>query len=273
MPQIPTLETLTELANEAGGLVQAVHFGSDMGLEWKEDETPLTAADRAVRDLVAAFMTERYPHIPVIGEEGQLGRRTGADDEYYLLVDEVDGTWAFMLGVPVFASMFALMRGSEPVMSLICDPIGRRLYTAERGAGAYLNSKQIKVSHELPKVPSVGFVSWPKRDHPSDMIAPGLVHKVVVGLHEMGCIPVNMVTGGYLAAMVADGGRLAGMIFPGRTLHDCAPPDLLVREAGGSVTDFNGKPLWYGGTEVFGYVASVRPDIHVRLLDLVRQAL
>jgi fructose-1,6-bisphosphatase/inositol monophosphatase family enzyme len=189
-----TLENLSELALRAGDLVYRFHSEPDsMGLEWKADDTPLTVADRGVRDLVAEYMTQNFPDIPVVGEEGQLGLRTGASDELWMLVDEVDGTWAYMLGVPMFTSMFALMRGDEPLMSAIIDPVGKRLYNAERGRGAFLNGKPIRIQTDFPKGATVGFVSWPHRDLPGDMLVPGMVEGVVVGLHKMGCIPVNMV--------------------------------------------------------------------------------
>ncbi len=270
--QIPTLMELINLARVAGLSVEKIYSSSNVELEWKGDGTPLTAADRAVHDLVIEFMTKAYPDIPVIGEEGQLGMRTGASNECWLLVDEVDGTWAFMLGVPVFTIMFTLMRGNVPMIAVIYDPIGKRLYSAERGKGAFLNDKQIFVASALPKVPNVGFVSWPKRNHPSDMLIPGMVDGVVAGLHKMGCIPVNMVTNGYFGAMVANG-QLSGMIFPGRTLQDVAPVDLLVREAVGKVTDLRGDWLSYGNKEVFGYVASQGGDFHDKLVELIRGSL
>jgi myo-inositol-1(or 4)-monophosphatase len=243
-----------------------------MGLEWKADDTPLTVADRAVRDLVERWRNENFPDLIIVGEEGQLGQRTGAENEHWLLVDEVDGTWAYMLGVPVFTTLFALMRGDKPIMAAIMDPIGKRLYTAERGKGAYLNGKKISVQRELPKVPTVGYVSWPKRDHPSDMLILGMVEVAVVGLHKMGCIPVNMVTIGYLDAMVANG-QLSGTIFPGGTLHDTAPGHLLIEEAGGKVTDLRGDALSYGGTKVFGHVCSIGGEFHDKLVNLTRASL
>lgn len=272
MLDMPILDELIQLATAAGEVVKAVHFGSDMELEWKADETPLTKADRAVSALVMKFMAERFPYVPVIGEEGQLGQLNATTNQYWLLVDEVDGTWAFMLGVPVYSIMFALMRGGDVIRSVICDPIGQRMYSAEVGRGAFCNGKPISVHAQLPKVPSVGFCSWPHRNHPSDMLLPGMVSHVAVGLHDMGCIPVSMVTGGYLGALVASG-SLSGMIFPGRTLHDIAAVDLLVREAGGEVTDLRGEPLWYGETEAFGYIASAGGVFHEKLLKLAKGAL
>ena len=77
---------------------------------------------------------------------------------------------------------------------------------------------------------------------------------------------------GYLDAMVADG-RLAGTIFPGRTMHDTAAGHLLVEEAGGKATDLRGNPLDYSGTCLFGHIFSVGGDMHDQLVELVRKAI
>lgn len=270
--KLPSLDDLSRLARQAGELVKAAHFDpANMELEWKPDDTPLTVADRSVRDLVARWRNEHFPDLIVVGEEGQLGRRTGAAGEYWLLVDEVDGTWAFMLGLPVFTSMFALMCGDKPIMTAIMDPIGQRLFVAERGRGAFLNGQKISVQRELPKMPTVGYVAWPKANRPGDMLIPRMVEGVVVGLHKMGCIPVNMVTIGLVDALVA-GGQFSATIFPGATLHDTAPGHLLVEEAGGKVTDLFGDDITYGGTKVNGHVFSMGEDFHRDLIALTRAA-
>lgn len=266
---------LVTLAEQAGALIHKCHFEPDsMGIEWKADQTPLTVADRGVRDLVNTYMTEHFSHIPVIGEEAQLGKRTGADDEEWMLIDEVDGTWAYMLQVPVYSSLFAVMRGNRPVMSAIVDPVGKRLYTAERGAGAFRNGKQITTAEfaHTQKTPAVGFVSWPHRDHPSDMLVKGLVRDVVVGIHEMGAMPVSMITIGYLDAMVADG-RLAGSIFPAGSMHDTAAGHLLVEEAGGVATDLSGSSLDYSGTKLFGHIFAGNEEMHQKLVRLVADSI
>ena len=268
----PSIEDLARLASEASGMVRALYAKPEgMNIEMKSDDTPVTAADRAVQDLVKHYMTSRFPHVPVVGEEGQLGKRSGDPSEYWLSVDELDGTWAYMLGVPMFTSTFALMRGAVPVLSAIVDPMGDRLYLAERGGGTILNGMPISVCSSLPEMPTVGFVSWPTRGLATDMAIPGMVSKVLVGLHDMGCVPVSMVSCAYLDAKVAEG-KLQAMVFPGQTLHDSAPGHLIVQEAGGTVTDLRGDPLRYDGTSVFGHLCSMGGDFHEELLRLTRSA-
>ncbi len=275
-----TSTDLEILALQVSNFVAGCYFDPEnMGLEMKPDDTPLTVADRGVHTLVEKFMNTHFPGTPVIGEEGQLGSRTGAPDEEWLLVDEVDGTWAYMLQVPVFTSLIAVMEGNRPRLSVIIDPIGKRLYLAKKNSRAHLvahggvlpSVKGLWVHAQLPKVPTVGFASWPKRGDPSDMLVPGMM-QVVTGLHDMGCIPVSMVTIGYLDAMVA-AGQLAGAIFPGGTMHDTAAGHLLVEEAGGKVTDLRGNPISYEGPRIFGHVMSMGGAFHDTLLELIAPAL
>lgn len=271
----PSLDELVHAARLASVVVEkAFRNPHAMGLEWKADDTPLTIADRAVRDLVCGWMSKDYPHIPVVGEESQLGLRTGAADEHWLLIDEVDGTWAYMLGVPVFSCLFALMQGNKPVVSVIADPIADRIYWAKEGDGAYMNDNPIKTQRQLPKNPTVGICTWPYRNHPSDMLVRNMMsgaESVASQLHRKGFIVYNCSTIGYFDAMVASG-HLAGTIFPGGTLHDTAAGHLLVEEAGGWTSDLRGYPLRYGDKNVHGHVFAANNDLWNDLLEIVQRA-
>ncbi len=275
MPNVPTMDDLYTLGVKAGETVCGLYFGSgDMGLEFKIDATPVTAADRAISGLVDEWRRSLFPELAIISEEGLKGERTGDPKQYWMLVDEVDGTWAYHLGIPVFSSLFALMRGNEVAMSVIVDPISHRIYTAGRGKGAYLNRKRIHAQLSLPKNPSVGIVAWPKRGI-NDMLIENMISGpdggVSGALHRMGCVPIKMGTIGYVDAMVA-AGWLSATIFPGSTLHDTAAGDLLVREAGGIASDLYGSPLEYSGTMVDGHVFSCNSEFHDKMLDIIKQA-
>lgn len=267
---IPSIQFLAAMAREASA--EAARVFSDPALfhtEWKSDDTPVTAADLAVHKIVTEMMATNFAHIPIVGEEGAVGSRTGADDEIWLSVDEVDGTSAFTLGIPVFTTLVALMRGEHVIKSVISDPVMRRTYSAEIGMGATLNDRPVSVCRELPRNATIGVASWPESGK-SDMLLPRMVSGVMRELHDRGYHLMEMHSIAYIDAMVASG-LLAGTIFAGDKVHDTAAADLLVREAGGVATDLWGNPLRYGAGVVNGHVYACNATVHSQLLDIVRR--
>jgi histidinol-phosphatase len=121
-------------------------FGSAMKVEWKGDNTPVTVTDRAVEEALRARMARETPDYGVIGEE--FGREPGSARREWV-VDPIDGTKAFIHGVPLFGTLIALLEDGKPVVGLIDLPVvgaqGERVWAA-RGGGAYRNGAPCRVS-------------------------------------------------------------------------------------------------------------------------------
>ena len=277
MQKIPGMEDLYSLGTKIGSTVSGLFFGcDDMQVEYKADSTPVTIADKTVYKLVGEWRNALFPDLAIVSEEGHKGTLTGDLEQYHLRMDEIDGTATYVEGMPAFSSLLALIRGGEVVTSVIVDPIGRRVYSAEKGKGAYCNKKLIKVQQKLPTTPTIGVVSWPRRDQHNmlvhHMLCGALINESVVGeLHEMGFAVQDCPSIGYFDAFVASG-TISATIFPGPTIHDTAAGDLLVREADGIATDLLGNPLVYSGPYVYGQICA-SPAIYRDVLGVVRRAL
>jgi fructose-1,6-bisphosphatase/inositol monophosphatase family enzyme len=165
------------------------------------------------------------------------------------MCDPIDGTFPYTWGMPVSTFMLGVMYERKPVMGVIYDPFTDRMYHAEKGAGAWMNSTPLKVSSATTRKdrPIVGYVSWSG--------CPYNVLKVCQYLEERGITLVNFCSIGYIEAAVATG-EFAGTIFPGTAHHDTAPGHIIVAEAGGKVTDIFGEPLHYSDNKIAGHLMS-----------------
>ena len=268
--KIPTIDDFEEVAITAGRITRTHYEAEDGVTEWKEDGSPVTSADKAVHDYAVAYFQGRFPEIPIIGEEGCIGE-CDDPDRPKIRMDEMDGTGAFLLRVPVFAPMFALETRYEPVISSIGDPFSGKPFLAEKGKGAYRGGKKLSVQKAPPHRKAVAISSWPDRDKNPNLVenmylGPGGIGKYLqdqgIRVYQAGAI-------GYFDARVASG-EFCGSIFPGGLHHDTIAGDLLVREAGGITSDLAGKPLDYSKKNVFGHVFGA-PGVHSTLLSVLNR--
>ena len=136
------LETAVEIAREAGGLL-ATFFERRVPFELKGENDLVTEADRASERLIVERLRTHFPSHAVVAEEGG-GHESASGYRWY--VDPLDGTTNFAHSFPVFNVTLALEAEGQLVAGVIFDPIKNELFTAERGAGSYLNNRRIRVS-------------------------------------------------------------------------------------------------------------------------------
>src|SRR6267154_4737799 len=136
------LDTAIEIAREAGALL-AGYFERRVAFELKGDNDLVTEADRASEKLVVERLRSHYPSHAIVAEEG--GGHESAS-EYRWFVDPLDGTTNFAHSFPIFNVTLGLERAGEMIAGVIYDPIRQEMFTAERGAGAWLNNRRIRVS-------------------------------------------------------------------------------------------------------------------------------
>ena len=139
---MPFLETAVDIARESGALL-ANFFERRIGYTLKGDYDLVTEADKASEALVVERLRNHFPTHSIVGEE--TGTHEGTSD-YRWYVDPLDGTTNFAHGFPVFNVTLALERAGELICGVILDPTRNEIFTAERGAGAYLNNRRIRVS-------------------------------------------------------------------------------------------------------------------------------
>jgi histidinol-phosphatase len=136
------LDFALSLADDSRGILRR-HFGAGLTVEWKGDNTPVTLADKAVEEGMRNRMLKETPGYGIWGEE--FGREPGKTGREWV-VDPLDGTKAFIHGVPLFGTLIALLDDGIPVLGVIDLPIlGERVH-AVRGGGAFRNGSPCRVS-------------------------------------------------------------------------------------------------------------------------------
>ena len=133
---------MAEIAREAGALLMG-YFAQRVKIEYKGEADLVTVADRASEKLIRERIGALWPGHDILGEEEGLVD-TGSDYRWY--VDPLDGTTNFAHGFPMFCISMGLERAGERIAGVVFDPIHGELFTAERGAGAFLNNHRIHVS-------------------------------------------------------------------------------------------------------------------------------
>ena len=220
------LEAAVEIARAAGDLTLRWFRSSALAVDHKGDGSPVTEADRAAERLVRDELMRRYPADAVVGEEeadtpGTSGRRW--------MVDPIDGTKAFMRGVPLYSTLLALDDEHGPAVGVIHLPALGETVHAGRGLGCFCNDVPAHVSREASLaracLTTCGFDDWP-----AAMFA--AAHGSGAALRTWG--------DGYGYALVATG-RVEAMIDPVIAPHDVAPMPVIMREAGGRYSDLRGS--------------------------------
>jgi myo-inositol-1(or 4)-monophosphatase len=227
---MPYLETAVEIAREAGALV-ANYLERRVPFETKGEFDLVTVADRASEKLIVERLRSHFPAHGIMAEEG--GGVENAS-EYRWFVDPLDGTTNFAHGFPFFNVTLALARAGEVIAGVVFDPVRQEMFTAERGAGAYLNNRRIHVSGARRIADSLASTGFPsrKRHHNVNIHFYYQLAMASHGVRRTGSAALDLA---YVAA-----GRLDFFWEFGLKPWDMAAGTLLVQEAGGRVTDMRG---------------------------------
>jgi myo-inositol-1(or 4)-monophosphatase len=229
------LTAMSAIAREAGGLLMH-HFQQGLKIEYKGEADLVTAADRASEALIRERIGKQFPAHDVLGEEQGLSDQ-GSDYRWY--VDPLDGTTNFAHGYPVFCVSLALEhRASKArVAGVVYDPTRDELFTAEQGKGARLNGKPIQVSEaaQLKEcLVATGFPSHKRHQNPNIHF----YHQITLRTHG-----VRRAGSAALDLCCVACGRFDGFWEFNLNPWDTAAGVLIVEEAGGKVTGFNGAPF------------------------------
>ena len=231
------VETSVEIAREAGALLSK-YFERRVTFELKGEHDLVTEADRASEQLVVEHLRAHFPAHSIVAEEG--GGHAGKS-EYCWYVDPLDGTTNFAHGFPMYNVTLALEQGGELIAGVIFDPERNEIFTAERGSGAYLNNRRIRVS-KVNKIESTlvatGFPSQ-KRHQNVNVHFYYQLAMITHGVRRAGSAALDLA---YVAS-----GRLDGFWEFGLKPWDMAAGILLIAEAGGKCSDMKGAAATLGG--------------------------
>jgi myo-inositol-1(or 4)-monophosphatase len=233
------LEVAVQAAREAGAILLE-ESKRPLTISYKGDVDLVTQADVSSERAIAARLREAFPEHRIVGEElGNEGARDGAS-RYRWLVDPLDGTTNFAHGFPVFAVSIGLMEDDEPVAGAIYHPSADEMFSAKRGGGAFLNGNPIHVSAVARLSESLVGTGFPTHLRSE---TPNLRYYWEFTLRSHG---VRRAGAAALDLCSVACGRFEAFWEFGLKPWDTAAGILLVREAGGRVTDFEGRPFHPG---------------------------
>ena len=221
----------------------------------------VSAADlKAERTLKAELSRARPGYGMLFEEEGAI---EGSDKRHRWIVDPLDGTTNFLHGVPHFCISIGLERDNEIVAGVVYEPTRDELYWAEKGAGAYLNDRRLRVSARRQLGNALIGTGMPFRDRGDKALYSAFLNSVMTatsGVRRFGAAALDLA---YVAA-----GRLDGFWAFGLQPWDIAAGNLLVREAGGYVSDLSGGQTMMTS----GDVLAANDHLHLPLAALIREA-
>lgn len=251
-------------AREAGAILRS-KVGR-VAIEYKGLVDLVTEADRASEALIAERLSAAFPEHRIVGEEGIAGVSGAPDDAAYAwIVDPLDGTTNFAHGYPHFAVSIALACEGLVILGAVYDPMRDELFLAERGYGATLNDRPLRVSPAetlIRALLATGF-SYDLSERGPQLAIWNAMQAQCQGIRRDGAAALNLC---YVAA-----GRLDG--FWERPLQpwDMAAGSLIVEEAGGIVTDYTGGPFTAFGDGVLAGPARIHEAMQSVVTGVVRQ--
>jgi inositol-phosphate phosphatase / L-galactose 1-phosphate phosphatase / histidinol-phosphatase len=218
------------LADQARPIV-ARYFRTPVKVDDKSDHTPVTIADREAETAMRALLAEHVPQHGVFGEEHGAVR---TDADYVWVLDPIDGTKAFITGLPIFGTLIALLHKGLPVLGIIDQPILRERWLGVAGERSTLNDQPIKVrtcaSLDLAYMYSTAplmFSGAVEKRHEA------LTKKVKLFRWGGDCYAYGLLAAGHVDLVVENSLKL----------YDFAAVVPVIQGAGGLITDWRGKPL------------------------------
>lgn len=243
MARSALLNVMVSAALKAGkSLVRDFNEVENLQVSRKGPADFVSKADTRAEQIVFDELRKARPTYAFLMEES--GEVAGTDGQHTWIIDPLDGTTNFLHGIPLFACAIALKRGDEIVASVIYNPVMDELYTAEKGGGAWLaDRKRLRVSarrHLSDAVVATGIKTQGTANDGLQLRQLNAINPAVAGIRRSGSISVDMA---WLAA-----GRFDALWEAGLAPWDVAPGFLMVKEAGGVVTDYAGQPgsVWNG---------------------------
>lgn len=235
----PTNQDLLQFALDAAwqaGRITLGHFQTGVRADRKADNTPVTIADRQAEQKIRELIAKYWPDHGIHGEE--YGKAPSSSP-YTWIIDPIDGTKSFVSGVPLYSSLLALMDGDEALLGIIHLPALNEMVYAVRGEGCFWNGRRAHVSSIDKLENAVALCSE------------------LEGWERYGRFPAwqRIVNATYVQRTWGDGygyalvatGRAEIMVDPIQAVWDAAPLQIILEEAGGTFTDWQGSPTIHTG--------------------------
>lgn len=228
----------------------------DLKFESKGRNDFVSDVDRAAEAAIIQELKSRFPSHAILAEEsGEHG-----SGDFVWIIDPLDGTTNYLHGMPQFAVSIALKHKDQLECAVVYDPMREEMYTAARGQGAQLNDRKIRVATRQSLEGALIGTGFPFRDQQHIDAYLGMFKAMTLttaGVRRPGCASLDLA---YVAA-----GRTDGFWELGLSPWDCAAGALLIKEAGGTITDLSGGERFLEtGNMVAGNL-----KVHRSMLDLL----
>lgn len=253
------IRDIISISHEAGEIVRE-GFGKNFGIEFKTNEANLvTDIDKASEKHIKEFIKKKYPSHGILAEEGG---ETAGDSEYLWVIDPIDGTTNFAHGLPIFSISIGLQWKGKTIAGVVYDVMQDITYTAESGGGAYADSQRITVSKNDNLAHSVLVTGFPYNisENPENALEKfTALTRASRGIRRLGSAAIDFC---YVARGVFDG-------FWEVYLNpwDICAGKLIVEEAGGMVTGFNGEEINIYTKRIL----ATNGLIHNRMIEFLRK--
>jgi myo-inositol-1(or 4)-monophosphatase len=220
----------------------------------------VSQADRRAEKIVREELLKARPTYGFLGEESEEIK--GTDGTHRWIVDPLDGTTNFLHGIPMFGTSIALQRGTEIVAGVVYNPATDELFTAEKGGGAFVNDRRLRVSarkHLSDSVIGCGVPHIGRGQHGRFLVQLRHVMGEAAGIRSMGAAALDLA---YVAA-----GRFDGFWEEYLSPWDVAAGVILIKEAGGFVSELDGGSDFIEG----GSILAGNEHIHKALRDVANR--
>lgn len=271
------LSIAIEAAREAGSILMA-EYAKPVEISYKSDVDIVTQADRRSEEAVVSKLRSHFPKHTIVAEEGtgheHLGGATGKPGEYRWYVDPLDGTTNFAHKYPCFAVSIGLAQvapdgsGTEDLLAgVVLNPVSGEMFTAEKGEGAQLNQKRIQVSKVERLATSLVATGFPpaNRKEGRNIHYYGQFTLCSHGVRRDGSAALDLC---FVAC-----GRFEGFWEFGLKPWDTAAGVMILREAGGMVTDIAGNPWRTGAPSLLATNSKVHSEMQRVAADVAERFL
>ncbi len=257
----PMLNVAVKAARRAGAIInRASHDLDKLTVERKAHNDFVSEVDRAAEQTIIETIRESYPQHSILAEESGESK-SATDSEYKWIIDPLDGTTNFLHGLPQFCVSIALSVKGVVTHGAIFDPTRNDLFTATRGAGAFLNDRRIRVSKTVNLKDSLIGTGFPFRDGAKFDQYLAQFKEVTMkcaGVRRPGAAALDLA---YVAC-----GHYDAFWEMGLQPWDVAAGGLMILEAGGLITDFNGDSNYLDA----GNIVTGTPKVFPQLLQIVQ---
>lgn len=254
---------LIKMVKTAGKILEHYFKLPNLNIEYKSKNNPVTQADKESEEAIKEIILKNFPNDKIICEESCPNTQDSLDVNFrYWIIDPLDGTVNFTHKLPIFSISIAVMENNEVKEAVVYNPITKDIYYAKRGGGAYKNNKKILVSQIKNLYKSLLVTGFPYYTHKNPKRVFKLFNKFATtaqAIRRLGSAALDL-------CMVAEG-IFEGFWEENLQVWDVAAGSLIVKEAGGKVTDYYGKDNYLFGKTI---VAS-NGKIHKQMLKIIKE--